>query len=200
MTTRFIAAPDLAEPRRRDLAPPCPRRAGVPHEEQGTVTDASDLIEDIRLALVAADGAAHPSGASTLRERLVEETRRGLLSGYFDERRFEELVRDVLTALGAADARIVPRQHDVGADIIAQFPVGGLTLVPVHVQVKYWHPQHGRAGVEPIDQLIASMDGVEIGLVVTTTEFEDEARSYALGRAERRPRSCCCSMGRSSAS
>lgn len=149
-----------------------------------TVTDASDLLEDIKLALEVASSQEAPSGTAALRGRLIEETHQELLAGYFNERRFEELVRDVLMMLGAAGARIIPRRHDVGIDIACEFPVGGLTVVPVGVQVKYWRPEQGPAGREPIDQLLVAMDDVEIGLVVTTTSFSDDARAYASELAE----------------
>ncbi len=93
-----------------------------------------------------------------------------------DERRFEELVRDLVIALGAVDAHVVARRHDIGADIEAEFSVGHFATIPVRIQVKYWRDEAGRS---PVDQLLNAMADVDFGMVVTTTNFSDDVRQYA---------------------
>jgi predicted Mrr-cat superfamily restriction endonuclease len=147
-----------------------------------TVTAAGDLVADIREVLQAAGaGSAPPTLASSLRQALVETTKQQLLTGHMDERRFEELVRDLVLALGAVDAHIVSRRHDIGADIEAEFSIGHFATVPVRIQVKYWR---GNAGPYPIDQLLSalrheSMADVALGIVVTTAAFTEEVRQHA---------------------
>lgn len=148
---------------------------------QKTVTKAADLVDEIREALGTATADEPPTLSTSLRQALIDVTKRELLEGHMDERRFEELVRDLMLALGALDARVVGRRVDIGADIEAEFSVGRLVNVPVRVQVKYWR---GEAGVAPIDQLLNAMADVDIGAVVTTASFSDEARQHARVRAE----------------
>jgi restriction endonuclease Mrr len=93
-----------------------------------------------------------------------------------DERRFEELVRDLVIALGAVDAHVVARRHDIGADIEAEFSVGHFATIPVRIQVKYWRDEAGRS---PVDQLLNAMADVDFGMVVTTANFSDDVRQYA---------------------
>lgn len=150
---------------------------------QKTVTSATDLIDEITDALGVAGAAEPPTLAASLRRSLIEATRNQLLSGYMDERRFEQLVRDLVLALGAVDARVVNRREDVGADIEAEFSVGHLATIPVRIQVKYWR---GEAGTYPIDQLLGAMADVELGIVVTTARFTDETRQYAADRGAER--------------
>lgn len=143
-----------------------------------TVTSASDLTGEILEALGAAERTDAPTLAVTLRQALIDTTKQQLLTGHMDERRFEELVRDLFLALGAIDARIVPRRKDIGADIEAEFSVGYLVTIPMRIQVKYWR---GDADPYPIDQVLRAItDGdVEIGVVVTTATFTEVARQYA---------------------
>ena len=146
-----------------------------------TVTTATDLIDEIKEAVAAASSPEAPTSLGSLRQRLIDTTKQELQRGHMDEHRFERLVRDVLLALGAVYAEIVPRQEDIGADIEAEFSIGHLTTVPVRVQVKWWH---GTAGTAPISQLLAAKDDVRLGVVATTAEFSDEARSFAPTRED----------------
>lgn len=152
---------------------------------RGTITDASDLVDDILDLLTAERTRGVPSGPAHMREQLMDAALEQVLSGYFDERRFEELVRDSLLAMGAIDAHIVGRRQDEGIDVYSTFPVGGLTVVRVGVQAKYWRPDHGKAGREPIEQLVNAMGDVDIGAVMTSTQFTEDAREFAQFEAER---------------
>jgi predicted Mrr-cat superfamily restriction endonuclease len=141
-----------------------------------TVTSAEDLVDEIEEILrTAAEGKA-PDFSTTLRDKLVETTKAQITGGYMDERRFERLVRDLLVAQGAINARIVGRRSDIGADIEADFSLGPYAVVPVRVQVKWWK---GEAGAYPIDQLLNAMEGVDLGVVVTSARFTDETREIA---------------------
>ena len=147
----------------------------------GTVTSASDLVPEVREALESSEQGVTPSLLPSLRLRLIENTKQELETGFLDERRFERLVADLLISLGAVDAHVVARQKDIGADIEADFSVGHLTTGPVRVQVKYWQ---GKAGRGPVEQLLNAMEDVQIGVVVTTAAFSDEAREFAAAQSE----------------
>ncbi len=153
---------------------------------QRTLTGASDLVEEIQEALLrAGSGETAPSMGQSLRAALIETTRDQLRRGYMNERRFEELVRDLFEALGAINTRIVPRRHDIGADIEADFVLGHMVTFPVRIQVKYWQ---GDAGLDPVQQLLGaladeSMADVEVGFVVTTARYDEAAREAVLDMA-----------------
>jgi predicted Mrr-cat superfamily restriction endonuclease len=146
-----------------------------------TLTSASDIQAEILEAVGAAQAGETPTMAASLRESLIQTTKRELLTGHMDERRFEEMVRDLVLALGAVDAHIVSRRHDIGADIEAEFSVGHFANIPVRIQVKYWRDE---ASSYPVDQLLNAMPDVDLGVVVTTASFSDEVRDYAAARAE----------------
>ncbi len=145
-----------------------------------TVTSATDLVAEILEAVDAASGNEAPTLAAELRRELIATTKKQLLTGHMNERRFEELVRDLVLSLGAIAAHVVPRRQDKGADIEAEFSVGHFATIPVRIQVKYWR---GDAGPYPIDQLLQAMDDVDLGVVVTTAAFGDDVRQYAADRA-----------------
>jgi predicted Mrr-cat superfamily restriction endonuclease len=148
---------------------------------RGTVTAAGDLVEEILEAVRSTGELEAPTLLASLRRQLIETTKRELATGHIDERRFEALVANLMLALGAVEARVVPRQHDIGADIEAEFSVGHIVSVPARVQVKYWS---GVADHSPVDQLLKSMDDVHLGIVVTTAAFSDEARDHAAAQSE----------------
>jgi len=66
----------------------------------GTVSAASDLVEEIEDTLASVSLAEVPTRLGSLRQRLIAATKEELQTGYLDERRFESLVRDLLLALG----------------------------------------------------------------------------------------------------
>lgn len=146
-----------------------------------TLTSGSDLVSEIHEALGSAEAGEAPAMAASLREALIQTTKQELLTGHMDERRFEEMVRDLVLALGAVDAHIVSRQQDIGADIEAEFSVGHFANIPVRIQVKYWR---GEASSYPVDQLLNAMADVDLGVVVTTASFSEAVRDYATARGE----------------
>jgi predicted Mrr-cat superfamily restriction endonuclease len=148
---------------------------------QRTLTAATDLRDQIDEALAVVERGETPSLAGNLREALIETTKQQLLHGYMDSNRFEDLVRDLMRALGAIDARVVARSKDIGADIEADFTVAHLATVPVRVQAKYWR---GNADRTPIDQVLNAMEDVDLGMVVTTADFDDNVSQYATERAD----------------
>jgi predicted Mrr-cat superfamily restriction endonuclease len=150
---------------------------------RGTVTSAGDLVDEILATVRSIEDPIAPNLLASLREQLISTTKHELSTGHLDERRFETLVADLLLALGAVEARVVARQHDIGADIEAEFSVGYLASIPARVQVKFWS---GVADSSPVDQLLNAMDDVHLGIVVTTASFSDEARGYAAAQSEAR--------------
>jgi hypothetical protein len=120
---------------------------------QKTVTSAADLLLEITEALGSAPDGKAPTLATSLREALTRTTREQLLTGYMDERRFEELVRDLMVALGAVDAHVVARQHDIGADIEAEFSVGHFATIRYASRSS---TGAGKRDARPVDQLLNS--------------------------------------------
>ena len=135
--------------------------------------DASDLIDDIFRILEETETGVSSTFAEDLRERLVEQTKEEISEGKIDERRFEELVASILKSQGATETRIVPRQYDKGADIVAEFNVPIDFTVTVAVQVKY---HRETTGIKAIHELIKGMkaEDTKYGWVVTSAKFTEE--------------------------
>lgn len=88
---------------------------------QGTSAYATDLLPEIKECLQRIDSGKAPNFLEKLQERLIGETFNELQGGFMDERRFEVLIQQVLLNIGARDARIIARNKDAGADIVATF-------------------------------------------------------------------------------
>jgi len=147
---------------------------------QGTSADATDLLPEILQCVQRADSGAAPTFLENLQQRLIEETLKELQEGFMDEAAFERLIQQVLLRLGAGEARIVPRNEDQGADIVAIFQVAGTFSQTVAVQAKYWKPDPP-VGQEVVKQLIKGIEAENavLGLVITTGSIAEDAEKEA---------------------
>lgn len=145
-----------------------------------TCVYATDLIGDLREVLEAATKGKPPSFAKDLRRKLTQETLHEIRGGRMNPDALEDLVRGILLALGAEEARIVPRRVDKGADVVAKFRIAGTFLETLAVQVKY-HDPSAPDGPGVVDQLVHGMEAEEadLGWAVTSGSFSDEAFEHA---------------------
>lgn len=144
---------------------------------QGTTANASDLIQQIGASLTAAAEGRKPSFATDLRERLVREALSEIRSGRIDSFGFERLVGAVLRASGGTSVRVVPHQHDKGADVTAEFRIAGALTLRVAVQAKHYQP-HPPVPASVVDDLVAGMDAenAHYGIVATSGTISAEAQ------------------------
>lgn len=149
---------------------------------QGTTADASDLVSEVAECLGATllPSEERPSFAGDLRARLIRETLAEIRGGRLDSFGFERLLAEVLRGTGGRSVRIIPRQHDKGADLTAEFRVAGALRLRVAIQAKHYQPDPP-VGREVIEQLIAGMDAEEadLGIVATSGTFALAAVDYA---------------------
>lgn len=145
---------------------------------QGTTANASDLTEQIAAGLSAAAAGRRPTFAADLRERLVRETLDEIRSGRLDSFGFERLVEAVLRASGGSSVRVVPRQHDKGADVTAEFRIAGALTLRVAVQAKHYQPEPP-VPASVVDDLVAGMDAEDAhyGIVATSGTVSNEAQA-----------------------
>ena len=101
---------------------------------QGTCAYATDLLPHIKECLQLSKAGAKPTFQGELQDRLIRETCHEIQSGRMDSYGFEKLICNVLKGLGADEARVVPRNQDKGADIVATFQVAGAFRLVVAVQ------------------------------------------------------------------
>jgi predicted Mrr-cat superfamily restriction endonuclease len=147
---------------------------------RGTLMDTSDLVEHIEKVLEDAERGETPNLARELRARMVEAVRQELTQGRMNPDRFEELVKRMAQAMGAAEVQWVPRRSDQGADVVADFQLMGGLLVTVGIQAKFYQPGKpmGRHAVDQLAQALRA--GVaEMGLVITTGDVSEEAYQAA---------------------
>ncbi len=147
---------------------------------QGTSADATDLIGEIQECLALASQGRLPTFQTDLQARLVAEVLDQMTAGRIDDFGFERLIQGVLLALGATDARIVPRNLDKGADLLASFLVAGAFQLVVAVQAKHWKPEPP-VGRDVVEQLIRGIEAeaANLGMIVTSGLFSDEATRAA---------------------
>jgi restriction system protein len=147
---------------------------------QGTCAYATDLLPQIKECLNVSKSGAKPTFQSDLQSRLIRETLDEIRSGRMDSFGFENLIHDVLRGLGADEARVVPRNQDKGADIVATFKVAGAFLQILAVQAKHWQPDPP-VGKNVVEQLIRGIEAesANLGMIVTSGTVSDEATSIA---------------------
>lgn len=147
---------------------------------QGTCARATDVLGDIQNCLRLAKAGKSPTFYLGLQERLTREALDEMIQGYMESFGFENLVKTVMQALGASKAWVVPRNKDKGADIIAEFLVGGFIQQTVAIQVKHWKPDPP-IGPDVVDQLVKGMEVEEadLGMIVTTGSISDAAHERA---------------------
>lgn len=147
---------------------------------QGTCTRASDLIDEIQDCLHNAASDHEPTFHDDLQEALIKVTLEKLQSGFIDNYRFELLIRDVMKGLGASDARVVAKNQDKGADVLATFRVAGVFRQLVAIQAKYFRP---KPPVTPgaVEELIRGIEAEEanLGIVITSGTISNEAEEAA---------------------
>lgn len=142
---------------------------------RGTGAYASDLLSQIKECIEIAKTGSKPAFQSDLQSRLISETLDEIRNGRMDSFGFENLIRDVLVGLGADEARVIPRNQDKGADIIATFKVAGAFGQVLAVQAKHWQPEPP-VGKEVVEQLIESAN---LGMIVTSGTVSEDAVSLA---------------------
>jgi restriction endonuclease Mrr len=146
----------------------------------GTSADASDLVDDIKDCLMLAAQGHAPTFQTDLQARLIEEVLRELHEGRIEDFGFERLIQAVLQGLGASEVRLIPRNQDKGADLLATFLVAGAFQQVIAVQAKHWKP-HPPVGPEVVEQLIRGIEaeGANLGMVVTSGSISGEAAEAA---------------------
>jgi predicted Mrr-cat superfamily restriction endonuclease len=147
---------------------------------QGTSATATDLLDSIKLCLSAVGSGEKPTFERDLKARLVSATLAELHTGRIDSYGFEHLVAAVMRGLGAKDVRVVPRNKDKGADVLATFLVAGVIQQVVAIQAKHWQPKPP-VGRDVVDQLIQGIEaeGANLGMIMTSGSISDEATKAA---------------------
>lgn len=151
---------------------------------QQTCSDATDLIPQIREVMSSAEKGKKPSFYGDLRQALVSRTKEKVLGGYIDHRGFEKILVSLIKSLGGRNVQNLgaATRYDKGADIIADFPIGG-SVVKFAVQAKYYKP-NPPAGKEAIEELLGGIREVftntdlVLGWLVTSGKFSAEAKKY----------------------
>lgn len=143
---------------------------------QGTCADATDLLEEIKQCLGLAEDGQTPTFHTDLQARLIREVLAEMRNGRIESFGFERLIQTVLRGLGADEVRIVPRNQDKGADILATFRVAGAFQQVVAVQAKHWQPEPP-VSRDVVVQLIRGIEAesANLGMVVTSGSISDKA-------------------------
>ncbi len=147
---------------------------------QQTSARASDLLPQIMECIEIAETGIHPTFQTDLQSRLIEHTLDEIRSGRMNDFRFEYLIKDVLHGLGADEVRIIPRNQDKGADIVATFKVAGIFHYVLAVQAKHWQPEPP-VGEDVVEKLLRGMEAesANLGMIVTSGTVSEAAISYA---------------------
>ena len=96
---------------------------------------------------------------------------------------FEKLVELLLVKTGFTDVEVTPRGADGGIDVRGTLVVGDVVGVRMAVQAKRWQ---GKVGAPIVQQVRGSLGAHEQGLIITTSDFSQEARREA-ARADAPP-------------
>lgn len=156
---------------------------------QGTCVSASDFLDDIENAIENSTKGRIPSYKSQLNEKLKQEVAEFLKSkeSYLDDKKFEELVRQLMLGLGANSSIIPPKTRYIkykdskaDIDVIADFIHLGINI---YIQVK---KHNNESDDHAVKQLLEAMkidnpDGTKpiFGWVVTSGTFNSEAEKLA---------------------
>lgn len=150
---------------------------------EGTRITCRDITTDLPAILALETGLIKTDTTfqDDLHEQLVAKARHALDEGKMNPKSFEYLLRDLFTRWGATEGAVRGGRGDKGADIVLEMPIGTTFLrQKVAVQAKYYPD---RRPVDPgaVRQLVAGMEaeGADLGIVVTTSEFSDEAAALA---------------------
>ena len=147
---------------------------------QRTCARASDLIDEIQECLDNAASNYKPTFHKDLQEALIKKTLEKLQSGFIDNNSFESLICEIMKDLGAPDARVVARNQDKGADVLATFRVAGVFGLRVAIQAKYFRPEPP-VTQEAVEELIRGIKAEEanLGIVITSGTISSEAEEAA---------------------
>ena len=161
------------------LGQPCTSRL----KSQQACTSAEDLVDDIEEVLATVQAGKTPKFETDLRSKLVEATINEI-RGQANPYGMESLVKTVLESIGATNVRIVPRNKDKGADLLADFSLANTFVLKFAVQVKHWEtkpPHWPPVGKGEIEQLVNGMDaeGTQLGLFITSGSFSESAEKKA---------------------
>ncbi|QDG49513.1 hypothetical protein FIV42_01800 [Persicimonas caeni] len=93
-----------------------------------------------------------------------------------DPTEFEELVGQLLVALGFVEVHVTTRQNDGGIDVRGTLVVGDVIRTRMAVQVKRW-----KSNIQTpiVQQVRGSLGSHEQGLIITTSDFSAGARKEA---------------------
>ena len=109
-----------------------------------------------------------------LNQKVKDDLRERLLS--MSPEKFEELIGELLVAIGFAEVEVTGRPGDGGIDVVGDLDVGGVALVKTAVQVKRWK---GNVQTPAVTQLRGSLDAHQRGIIITTGDFSKGAREEA---------------------
>jgi restriction system protein len=112
-------------------------------------------------------------------ERHNEQRRAELLDRVrsMDPRAFEQLIAELLSALGFEIISITPYGGDGGVDVRAELLAGGVMRIRVAIQVKRWA---NNVRAPTVRELRGSLGAHERGMIVTTSDFSAGARDESL--------------------
>lgn len=153
---------------------------------QGTCVSATDLLDHIKQALEDFNKGNPPTFKHQLHGEIKGKIAELLVSNqaFLNDRKFEELVRQLMLALGATSSEIPSKamygMSKADVDIIADFIHLGLQI---YVQVK---KHHGTSDETAVQQIIEALkidnpDGTKpiLGWVINSASFSEKAESLA---------------------
>ncbi len=130
-------------------------------------------------------GAWLPVGIATRIEDHNAEVRRSLLERAREASpaAFEELVGELLAAMGFADVAVTSIGGDGGIDVRGTLVVGEAVRIRMAVQAKRWK---NNVPAPVVQQVRGSLGAHDQGLIITTSDFSSGARTEAT-RADAAP-------------
>ena len=121
--------------------------------------------------------------------RLVEQKNREVHQALLDRARdgspeaFEQLVGELLLAMGFQDVEVTSISGDGGIDLRGTLVVGDTVRIRMAVQAKRWK---GNVRAPEVQRVRGSLGAHEQGLIVTTSDFSQGAQAEA-ARADAAP-------------
>ena len=105
-----------------------------------------------------------------VKQKLIERIQQ------MDPFQFEFLVAELLRKIGYENVEVTKRRGDKGIDVKGNLTVGGLTNVKTVIQVKRYKKGNNISG-KYITQLRGSAEVDQRGLIITTSDFNKDARN-----------------------
>lgn len=119
---------------------------------------------------------ADPLGGAIDRKNNEVKKRLRALLGDMEPRVFEQLIGELLAALGFEDVEVTKYSGDGGIDVRAVLAVGGVTDIQTAIQVKRWSNNvSGRV----VRELRGALGPHEQGLIITLSRFTPDALNEA---------------------